>query len=43
MIGNGVMDLSDQILKKVQIEYIISHNFIDPKLTQNWENSCQKD
>jgi hypothetical protein len=36
MVGNGIMDLSDDSLENSQVEYIFSRNMIDPTLTQYW-------
>ncbi len=43
IVGNGVMDLSDNGLEKSQINYMFSHNFIDPTLDKYWDIACQAD
>lgn len=43
LIGNGIMDFSDGTLEQNQIDFMISHNFIDPTLEKYWTTSCQTD
>ena len=43
LVGNGVMDFSDNMLEKSQVNYMFSHNFIDPTLDKYWEIACQAD
>lgn len=43
LVGNGVMDLSDDQFQKNQINYMFTRNFIDPTLSKYWEDSCQLD
>lgn len=43
LIGNGVMDFSNDELDKSRVEYLIDHEFIDPEVLGYWSNSCQVD
>lgn len=40
-IINGI--LNQETFDSSQVKYMISHNFIDPKLIPYWENSCAND
>lgn len=42
-IGNGVINFRDASLEKSEIEFMISHGFVDPQVKFYWENSCQQD
>ena len=43
MVGNGIMDYSDDRLEKSQLNYMFTRNFIDPMLDRYWDGSCQTD
>lgn len=43
MIGNGVMDFTDNRIQKSSIEYLYGHDFIDDRLWTIYQSSCMKD
>jgi serine carboxypeptidase-like clade 2 len=43
MVGNGVFTFQDDSLTKSQIEYLISHNYIELEFKEMYELSCRID
>lgn len=41
LLGNPVLNLLD--LQQNRVEWMISHNLIDPQLLSYWEKSCKVD
>ena len=37
LINNGVMNWQDNSLENSQVDFMIKHNFIDPKLMPYWQ------
>ena len=41
-MGNAVIGSQKQIFEN-RVEFMISHNLVDPKLTPVWERACKAD
>ena len=43
MVGNGVMDFTDNSLDKSEVQYLFNHDMISNRMMGIYHNACQKD
>ncbi len=42
-MGNGVLDFTDNVLEKGQLEFLATHSFMDLRLYDIYQQSCAQD